>query len=83
MTEEQINELGNEYANKIEYPDYVEAYDGDLLHKHDDVADLVSKVHAAGIRKGISIAVNAIEKSKSDISESVTKAILDVLQKCR
>lgn len=49
----------------------------------DDVSELVNKARSEGSREGISIAVNAIEKSKSDISESVTKAVLDVLQKDR
>lgn len=49
----------------------------------DDISELVNEARSEGIREGISIAVNAIEKSKSDISESVTKAVLDVLQKNR
>lgn len=80
MTDNEINELGNEYANKVEYSDYVQTYDGELLHKNEDVAELIAKAHSDGIRKGIELALNILEQNKDIIVSAVTKAGLDIIK---
>lgn len=84
MTEEQINELAEKWC--VENMDCCKidnTRNEETPYFSDEERCIAKSAHADGIREGISIACVAIEKSKSDISESVTKAILDVLQKDR
>lgn len=46
----------------------------------DDVSELVNNARSEGIRKGISIAFNAIEQSKDDLSAKVSKSVIEALE---
>ena len=46
-----------------------------------DVSELVNNARSEGIREGISIAFNAIEQSKDDISAKVSKSVIDALER--
>lgn len=47
----------------------------------DDVSELVNNARSEGIREGISIAFNAIEKSKDAISAKVSKSVIEALER--
>ena len=47
----------------------------------DDVSELVNKARSEGIREGMSIAFNAIEQSKDDISAKVSKSVIEALER--
>lgn len=75
MTDNEIKEFGIDYA--IMHNN--EVYNLD----EEGILELVAKAHSDGIRKGMDLVLNTLDRKKDIVSEAISTAVLDVLQKDR